>query len=267
MTDKPKRGIPSVLYDEEYFLHACEGYQEFTSSEGEYLSRRLNAALAVAGVAPAMRVLDVGCGRGEILRHVRQLGAQAMGVDYATVAVKMSRQIAERESAAQGQSGVYQADAQRLPFTARTFDRLLMLDIVEHLYPPELERALAEAYRVLKPGGRIVVHTAPNVWYDRYAYPVVRLVRRLQGKGAAYPKNPRAFLVPANVRVHVNEQSLFSLRRTLRRAGFGNLKVWLSTPPQNRQENILFRGLRKLLFGYPPVRWFFEREVFAVGEK
>lgn len=267
MTDKPARGVPSVLYDEEYFLHACEGYREFTSSEGEYLSRRLSAALAVAGVAPAMWVLDVGCGRGEILRHVRQLGARAVGVDYATVAVKMSRQIAEHENTAGGQIGVYQADAQRLPFTEGTFDRLLMLDIVEHLHPPELRRALAEAYRTLKPGGRIVVHTAPNVWYDRYAYPVVRLVRRLRGEGAAYPKNPRAFLVPANVQVHVNEQSLFSLRRNLHRAGFGNLKVWLSTPPQDRQENIFFRGLRQLLFGYPPASWFFEREVFAVGEK
>lgn len=266
MAKEPSAGVPSVLYDEAYFLSVCEGYQEFLSSEGEYLSRRLAAALAVAGIAPGMQVLDVGCGRGEVLRHIARMEARAFGLDYATAAVRLSRQVAVREADQGHALGVYQADAQRLPFPTAAFDRVLMLDIVEHLYPVELERALAEAYRVLVPGGRIVVHTAPNVWYDRYAYPVVRLVRRGLGQGERYPQNPRA-LIPANLEVHVNEQSMVSLRRVLKQAGFGGLRVWLSTPPQHRQENPLFRIARRILFGWPPFRWFFEREVFAVGEK
>ena len=267
MPDVPEQGVPSGLYDEDYFLNACEGYAEFATSEGEYLSRRLAEALSVAGIAQGMRVLDVGCGRGEILRHVHRLGACAFGIDYAAVAVEMSRHLANSETTADGAIGVYQANAQQLPFPDAAFDRALLLDIVEHLYPRELDHMLAEAYRVLKPGGRIIVHTAPNVWYDRYAYPWVRGVRRLLGQGAAYPKNPRAFLVPANVHVHVNEQSGLSLWRTLRHAGFRNLHVWLSSPPQHRQENIAFRALRKVFFTWPPFRWFFQREVFAVGEK
>ncbi len=257
--------VPSELYDEDYFLTACEGYAEFKSSAGEYLSRRLEEALRVAGVAANMRILDVGCGRGEILRHIRQLGAQPFGVDYAAVAVRISRQVmlAEQEDTIH----VQQANARQLPFPAATFDRVLMLDIVEHLYPPELAEALAEAYRVLKPGGRLIVHTAPNVWYDRYAYRGVRLVRRWLGQGADYPRNPRAFLVPENVRVHVNEQSGLSLWRNLRRAKFTQMRVWLSTPEQHRRENLLFRGLRVILFDWWPFRWFFQREVFAVGEK
>lgn len=255
------------LYDEAYFLHACEGYAEFASTEGAALSRRLAAAWEIAGIVPGMTILDIGCGRGEILRHVAALGARAFGVDYAPVAVRMSRRVGDTAPAEQFPVGVYQADAKRLPFPAACFERVLMLDIVEHLFPPELERALAEAYRVLRPGGRLIVHTAPNVWYDRYAYPVVRAVRRLMGQGAAYPRNPRAFLVPENVYLHVNEQSLLSLRRVLRRAGFAGVQVWLSSPPQQRQETALLRLARRLLFGTPPFRWFFERELFAVGEK
>jgi len=254
-----------VLYDEQYFLHVCEGHQEFASSEGDYLSRRLAQALAVAGIAEGMQVLDVGCGRGEILRRTAALGARAYGIDYAQVAVELSQRVTATNDAGV-RPGVYQASALLLPFAAQSFDRVLMLDIVEHLYPNELALALDEAYRVLRPGGRIVIHTAPNVWYDRYAYPVVRLVRILMGQGARYPKDPRA-IIPENMHVHVNEQSAFSLWRQLRRHGYDDVRSWLSTPPQHRQENLLFRFARWLLFTMPPFHWFFQREVFAVGER
>ena len=267
MTDKLSSGaVPSTLYTEHYFLGVCEGYQEFLSSEGAYLSQRLTEALAVAGIAPRMTVLDVGCGRGEMLRHTANLGARAFGIDYAQAAVRLSRRIAAEVVDQGGQACVYQASALYLPFQAETFDRVLMFDIVEHLYPAELALALAESRRVLKHGGRIIVHTAPNAWYDRYAYPVVRLVRTLMGQGARYPKNPRE-IIPENMHVHVNEQSMFSLGRNLRRSGFHDVQAWLSTPPQRRQENAIFRLARWLLFRAPPFSWFFEREVFAVGEK
>jgi len=249
-------------YDEAYFLGACEGYTEFIASEGAHLSRRLSEAFEVAEVGPGMRVLDIGCGRGEILRHCAGLGARAYGVDYAPVAARMARGLAAVEEG-RGEMGVYQANAKRLPFPAASFDRVLMFDLVEHLYPWELDRALAEARRVLRPDGRLIIHTAPNVWYDRYAYPLVRLVRTLMGQGVRYPKDPRA-IIPANLDVHVNEQSATSLRRVLRRAGF-RPQVWLDTPPQNRQEGWVFRVTRHILFNWPPFSWFFEREVFAAA--
>ena len=266
MNKQSSGAVPSALYDEKYFLNVCEGYHEFVSSEGEYLSQRLSEALAVAGIADGMCVLDVGCGRGEILRHTTELGARAYGIDYAPVAVRLSRKVAQQQAVAGHDVGVYQASAMYLPFDDERFERVLMLDIVEHLYPAELAVALSEARRVLKPGGRIIVHTAPNMWYDRYAYPWVRWVRVLMGQGEKYPEDPRA-IIPENMHVHVNEQSALSLWRVLRRVGFQDVKSWLSTPPQNRQEHVFFRIARWVLFELPPFSWFFEREVFAVGEK
>ncbi len=259
--------LPSTLYTEEYFLTACEGYDEFTTSEGEHLSRRLSAAFALAEVTPGMTILDVGCGRGEILRHCARLGADAYGIDYAAVAVKMSQNVIRAiDNIAPGKTAVMQADAKKLPFPDAAFDRVLMFDVVEHLHPWELHEAMREVYRVLKPDGRFIIHTAPNVWYDRYAYPVVRQFRRLLGQGAQYPKDPRQFLVDVNQHVHVNEQSWWSMGRALNQAGFKG-KVWLDSPPQNRLENPIMAALRYLAFAVVPFRWFFEREVFAVAAK
>jgi SAM-dependent methyltransferase len=250
-------------YDEAYFLGACEGYVEFVTSEGAHLSRRLGQAFEVAEVAPGMRVLDIGCGRGEILRHCARLGAQAYGVDYAPAALRMAQGLTPAGEQAGGAAGIYQANAKWLPFSTASFDRVLMFDLVEHLHPWELDQALAEARRVLRPDGRLIIHTAPNVWYDQYAYPLVRLVRMLMRQGVNYPKDPRA-IIPANLDVHVNEQSVTSLRRVLRRAGF-RAQVWLDTPPQNRKEGHVLAAARYVLFNWPPFCWFFEREVFAVA--
>lgn len=260
--------LPPTLYTEEYFRTACEGYDEFNTTEGEHLSRRLASAFALAEITRGMTILDVGCGRGEILRHCAALGANAFGIDYAPVAVSMSRQVLETLDRIpnHGRTGVMLADAKRLPYPDDCFDRILMFDVVEHLHPWELHTAMREVHRVLKPDGRFIIHTAPNIWYDRYAYPIVRAVRTLMGQGDRYPRDPRQFGVAVNEHVHVNEQSLLSLRRALQKAGFQG-KVWLDSPPQRRNENAMMAALRRVAFDVAPFRWFFEREVFAVAWK
>jgi cyclopropane fatty-acyl-phospholipid synthase-like methyltransferase len=301
MLTQDRKSLPSTLYTEEYFLTACEGYDVFLASEGAHLSRRLRDAFAVAQVAPGMRVLDVGCGRGEIVRHCVRLGVHAIGMDYAEVATRMTREVIEAElgrgadeQRSEGDSeatslgdsavrnsqspnllisnlqsrmaGVCQADAKRLPFPTNYFDRVLMFDVVEHLFPWELHRGMLEVKRVLKPGGRFIIHTAPNRWYDAYAYPWVRRFRTLLGHGDRYPTDPRA-ITPVNQDVHVNEQDILSMRRALRQAGFSQIKVWLDSPPQEWNEGPMLNTLRRLAFRLPPFRWFFERELFAVAEK
>jgi cyclopropane fatty-acyl-phospholipid synthase-like methyltransferase len=271
METQENEPLPSSLYTEEYFLTACEGYDVFVESEGRHLSRRLNDAFAVAEVEAGMRILDVGCGRGEIIRHCMKLGVEVYGVDYAEVATLMTRDVVHQtldevdEKRTEAVARVYRSDAKRLPFADNCFDRVLMFDVVEHLYPWELQQAMLEVRRVLKDDGRFIIHTAPNRWYDRYAYPLVRFFRRVAGQGDHYPKNPRA-IVPVNQDVHVNEQDIRSMGQALKAAGFEG-KVWLDTPPQNRQENFILAGMRGLVFNVRPFRWFFEREVFAVARK
>ena len=275
MTIKENKSLPSTLYTEEYFLTACEGYDVFIESEGQHLSRRLQDAFAVAEVKPGMRVLDVGCGRGEIISHCMRLGVEVYGIDYAEVAALMTRDVINSEKDAEqkekesgGQfagAGVCRSDAKRLPFPSDYFDRVLLFDVVEHLYPWELRDSMLDTRRVLKRDGRVIIHTAPNRWYDAYAYPWVRRFRTLLGQGNAYPTDPRA-ITPVNQDVHVNEQDIISMRRALQGVGFRNIQVWLDSPPQDRDENFVMATLRRIAFDVPPFRWFFERELFAVAQ-
>jgi hypothetical protein len=59
---------------------------------------------------------------------------------------------------------------------------------------------------------------------------------------------------------------MFSIGETLERADFKS-RVWLDSPPQNRQESLILAALRVVAFDWIPFSWFFEREVFAVAWK
>ena len=110
-----RKSLPSTLYTEEYFLTACEGYDVFIESEGAHLSRRLRDAFALADVRAGMRVLDVGCGRGEILRHCMRLGIEAHGMDYAAVATQMSREVVASETQRVAEGDEHRPTPRRCP--------------------------------------------------------------------------------------------------------------------------------------------------------
>ena len=159
--------------------------------------------------------------------------------------------------------GLQRANAQRLPLASASADVVFMLDVVEHLNPAELQATLDEAWRVLKPGGRLVVHTMPNLWYYRWGYP---LYRGLQGlRGQRLPADPRQRWSYSHV--HVNEQTPPRLVRTLRGSRF-QTRVWLaSTVDYNYEPNRLVRWGMGFLTRAWPFRYIFCNDIFAIGVK
>ena len=107
---------------------------------------------AVAEVAPG-RVLEVGCGPGELAARIRdELGADVVAVDVSPRMVELARR---RDLDARV------GDVQELPFAAGTFDCAVAAWMLYHV--PDPERALGELARVLGPGGRLVAVTnAPD---------------------------------------------------------------------------------------------------------
>ena len=101
--------------------------------------------------------LDVGCGPGflacELARDVGPTG-RVIGVDVSPEMVTMSGERARR-SALAGRTEFAVGDAVELHFPAQNFDFVTAVQVYE--YVADLPRALSEAYRVLRPGGRLVV--------------------------------------------------------------------------------------------------------------
>lgn len=103
------------------------------------------------------RGLDVGCGPGllacELAHDLGPLG-RVVGIDTSPEMVAMSEERARRDALA-GRTEFRVCDAQELPFQSGAFDFVTVTQVYE--YVVDLERALGEAHRVLKPRGRIAV--------------------------------------------------------------------------------------------------------------
>ncbi len=263
MLDPKCPSVAAELYDERYYT-LCEGYKEFTGKNGPRLSKRLEAALALAEVKPGMRILDLGCGRGEMLAQCADRGAWAWGADHSPAAVRIARAMASQlGDDVAARICIQVANVKALPFPDATFDRAFMLDLVEHLYPWELDLALTEARRVLRDGGQLVVHTMPNRWYYRCGYPLFRLLNRLRGR--RLPKNPRA-RSEYNVHVHVNEQDVWRLKASLRRAGL-TPRVWVDNLHPGSLGHGRIAGLVNRIVRLPGLRLFLCNDLLATATK
>ena len=212
--------LPPDIYDREYFLSdKCEGADEFNFDKG--LSKIKTRQVRHLAPGPGLRILDAGCGRGEVLLACARAGASVAGIDYAEAAVEISRDTLSEVPGAD----IRQGDISRLPWPDATFDRVLSGDVIEHLDPPQAQAMLHEAHRVLRPGGWLVLHTAPNLLFLKVAWPIARWPLLLAGHGETVRNLER--WVAASKSYHVNEQSLHGLRRSLRRAGFAAPRVWV----------------------------------------
>jgi len=123
-------------------------YRELTDGE----TAEDAAFTAVAETAPR-RVLDVGCGTGDIAaRIVAELGVELVAVDLSTRMVQIARE--------RGLTATV-ADVQQLPFADGEFDCVLAAWLIYHV--PDRPRAIWELARVLAPGGTLVAVTlAPD---------------------------------------------------------------------------------------------------------
>src|SRR5262245_15671579 len=107
------------------------------------------------------RVLDFGCGAGEVVHAARGAGLRCYGAD-----VFNRRNEALRKIAARGLSGsICVIEDHRSPFQSATFDMVVSNQVFEHVF--DLDASLAEIRRVLKPGGLLLsLFPSGEVWRE-----------------------------------------------------------------------------------------------------
>ncbi|HET6823925.1 MAG TPA: class I SAM-dependent methyltransferase [Anaerolineales bacterium] len=108
------------------------------------------------------RLLEIGCGAGNLLLQATVAGSYPVALDLSMQALTFVRsRLEEAESAPEAPSGFActQGIGESLPFRENLFDCILLSEVVEHLEAPQI--SIREAVRVLCPGGRLLI-TTPN---------------------------------------------------------------------------------------------------------
>jgi len=105
---------------------------------------------------PGGRMLDLGCGTGEIARAAAAAGRQVTGCDISEL---MLRSATSQDSTGAVEWVQLDARWRRLPFSAATFDAVVAASVLEYVDQPSV--ALSECARVLRPGG-VLICTVPD---------------------------------------------------------------------------------------------------------
>jgi ubiquinone/menaquinone biosynthesis C-methylase UbiE len=163
--------------------------------------RRAELFVEHGGLGPGKRALELGCGTGVFLERVARCGAQVHGLDLSEDLLEKAR----ARVAVLPNVVVDRGNAEASPYPDGHFDAVYGSSILHHL---DLDAALAEAHRVLKPGGR-VVFAEPNI-----LNPQVLLMFRFG------PMKERFGVSPDEMAF-----SRFRARRALQRAGFADVRV------------------------------------------
>ena len=131
-------------------LYEAEVGARFDQLEGRFKDAvdatdvRLCALRTALGPLAGLRVLDLGCGKGRFARRLADEGALVVGLDLSSAMLASASGLAR-----------VRASARRLPLASDAFDAVVAVEVFEHL--PALGAVLAEARRVLRPGGALAV--------------------------------------------------------------------------------------------------------------
>jgi ubiquinone biosynthesis O-methyltransferase len=129
-------------------------YAEWRAADIGVITDRLERALILelAGNVASMRVLDVGCGDGELALQLWERGAQVTGIDAAQEMIEAARVQGKSQKAV---ITFEVAAAEQLPFGSERFDMIVAVTIL--CFVQDAAPVFREMARVLKPGGRLII--------------------------------------------------------------------------------------------------------------
>ena len=151
----------SSLWEQVWGEHMHHGYY---GTDGKQRKERRQAQIDLieellqwAGVEEAQHILDVGCGiGGSSLYLAQKFNARATGITLSPFQANRAKQRSQAMGLSQ-QAEFLVADAQNMPFADNSFDLVWALESGEHM--PDKVKFMQECYRVLQPGGKLIMVT------------------------------------------------------------------------------------------------------------
>jgi 2-polyprenyl-3-methyl-5-hydroxy-6-metoxy-1,4-benzoquinol methylase len=157
MTETPRDPSSREYYEESGYFEG--GGDHLTDPESSFHRYRIRMVLGLCGPVEGLGVVDLGCGWGTLSFALAREGASVVGVDFAEAAVEICRARLEREPLES--LSFVRADARDTGLEPGEWDLVVCADLVEHLMPDDTRKVYREAWRLLRPGGRLVIWT-PN---------------------------------------------------------------------------------------------------------
>lgn len=193
------------------FYAGSNGKEQFTDIVLSGYPRNRTEAILYAG-GQGDKILDIGCGSGLLLFQFRKAFKVLVGVEYSKFRLDQAK------INLQGENFVaINGSAEDLGMIAsNTIDQIISSDTIEHI--PDVYRAVKEMYRVLKPGGRLVVNT-PNIAFIKKR--ALLLVGRFPSTSQPNEGVTDDLLYDGG---HLHYFTFRSLSLILSRAGFCNLR-------------------------------------------
>ena len=136
--------------DKEYYDKVGVAQQEKVAMTNDMMSQR-NLVRSILGLSSGESVLDVGSGNGILVKEMASdvgIEGEIVGVDPAESMVSMAKYVCPAANFIQG-------DAMNLPTEDLYFDAVTASQVL--CFVPNVDTALSEMYRTLKPGGRLVI--------------------------------------------------------------------------------------------------------------
>jgi SAM-dependent methyltransferase len=197
--------VPSNVEDHPYREFERAGWQRAASSYAgsfEIITRLFAKQLLEAvGVGPGVKLLDVASGSGYLAAVAAESGAQVEAVDF-------SPNMVDAANARYPSLSFRVADAEALPFARDTFDAVVIGFGVHH-FPFPL-RALAEAHRVLRAGGRLGFTVWAPIEEHMIQKVVVDAVRETGNPAAVLPTAPAGAICDIETCLRLLRDSGFS---------------------------------------------------------
>lgn len=215
---------------------------------------KVDKVLGYLGEVRGRRLVDLGCGIGYFASTLTDRGACVVACDFAEAMVdKTQQRYADKFP-------LVRASVENPPFRDACFDAALLLDVFEHLYNPQT--MLTHVFRLLKPGGRLVL-TTDRPGFQLGGIPLKHVLRRIGPLRRLYRALSKEAAYETPLCTHVHEYGVDEVIRIVEGAGF--MVEAFDTYPNRARYGLTGRAIE--LVGRGPLRKYeWEYAIYAFNK-